>query len=331
MQHDARMQNASKPGGQAAQPVPSGFTLVELLVVITIIGILIALLLPAVQSAREAARRTQCANNLKQVGLALLNCEFTHGYMPQAAGYFPGPNLSSYPPAAAQKSTTAPANISSVQYFLLPFLEQQALYMQRKGWTQDDIMMTGGGNTNLYGAPPPAYICPSDASSSPNSVNTWPGGESFGGGNYAANVQALNHWFNGSGGTKAQPNPSAKPTIAGLRDGTTHTVAFAERYAVCPTPSSGSNGRMAWLGTIATPQYDPIFASNDGSGAPHISPPQDSPHPNECNPFTTQSAHPGTMNIALFDGSVRGVSPSIATDVWTRVIMPRDGETLGEW
>lgn len=94
-----------------------GFTLVELLVVIAIIGILIALLLPAVQAARESARRTQCKNNLRQIGLSLQNYESTHKVYPK------GIDGSSGTPSAAQPHTTWPT-------FILSQMEQGALYDQ---------------------------------------------------------------------------------------------------------------------------------------------------------------------------------------------------------
>ena len=103
-------------------PNRRAFTLVELLVVIAIIGILIALLLPAVQAAREAARRSQCANNLKQIGLALLNYEDAFKTLPPSVVYgCPGDR------------TTATAEIPYHHTWItriLPFLEQQALYDQ---------------------------------------------------------------------------------------------------------------------------------------------------------------------------------------------------------
>ncbi len=123
----------------------SAFTLVELLVVITIIGILIALLLPAVQSAREAARRMQCGNNLKQIGLAMHNYHQVHGVLPICNTYRPG-----YPDdMGSRRNWIVP---------ILPFLEQSAIYDQmdqsKSGLESPNLALI---QQNL-----PAVLCPSD-------------------------------------------------------------------------------------------------------------------------------------------------------------------------
>src|SRR3979411_1354548 len=109
------------------------FTLVELLVVIAIIGILVALLLPAIQAARGAARRTQCTNKQKQIGLAMLNCESAKKQLPFAYT----PNYTGIPvigPCATLANGTASLSNNKPRHFILtfilPYLENQALYDQ---------------------------------------------------------------------------------------------------------------------------------------------------------------------------------------------------------
>src|SRR5262245_55009652 len=99
----------------------SGFTLVELLVVIAIIGILVSLLLPAVQAAREAARRMQCTNNLKQLGLAIVNYHDVHKVFPP--GHIEDPKAY----ASSPTGSDAVSNLSNWGVMTLPFIEQQAL------------------------------------------------------------------------------------------------------------------------------------------------------------------------------------------------------------
>jgi len=127
-----------------------GFTLVELLVVIAIIGILVALLLPAIQAAREAARRTECNNNLKQWGVALHNYHDVIKRFPPGAVFYGGTN-----------------DRGSLHVRLLPYMEQMALYEQFDFSTSTDGQRTAAlpdGNTLLRSVTVPSHLCPSDGS-----------------------------------------------------------------------------------------------------------------------------------------------------------------------
>ena len=160
-----------------------GFTLVELLVVIAIIGILVALLLPAVQSAREAARRAQCQSNLKNLALAVLNYESSRGELP-AATIFPEINNGVIP--NIQKRTDFGISWAIA---ILPFIEGQALYdslVLENTSTGAPVAIQNADNYDQRGISVPVFLCPTDGAN--NQIKYLGHGGNWARGNYAGSV-----------------------------------------------------------------------------------------------------------------------------------------------
>jgi prepilin-type N-terminal cleavage/methylation domain-containing protein/prepilin-type processing-associated H-X9-DG protein len=299
-----------------------GFTLIELLVVIAIIAILIGLLLPAVQKVREAAARTQCANNIKQIGLAVHDFHDTYQVLPLVEGTATAPN--SYGNVRSPTGTTG-----TVFYYILPYIEQGNLYN-----------LSNGNSMNVGGTVIKLFICPSDPS--PQNANVYGGcgvmngdniqRDGFGSSCYAANVEVF------------EPRGTRMIT-AQITDGTSNTVAFAERYKNC-SPASGGCTLPAWAWNTTQnggdPWSSPTFgASNDGiwqmnaSGAEYNYGGvgfQGGPSSQACNWYVTQGGHTGGMQVGMADGSVRLVSQGVSATTWTAACTPNAGDVLGsDW
>jgi prepilin-type N-terminal cleavage/methylation domain-containing protein/prepilin-type processing-associated H-X9-DG protein len=205
-----------------------GFTLIELLVVIAIIAVLIALLLPAVQAAREAARRMQCTNNLKQLGLAVMNYESANG---------------SFPPTGCGGVSDPGLNDFSMKARVLPFMEQTAVYNALNQALFAVSLVNPLAQTTAICANINAFLCPSDAND-PGYVikNT---NFKTGQNNYGNNIGTC-YTFNGNqydGPAWRMEDPGKGPviTLASIIDGTSNTALHSEWIKGKNT----NNGRQA--------------------------------------------------------------------------------------
>jgi type II secretory pathway pseudopilin PulG len=307
-------------------------------VVIAIIGVLVSLLLPAIQAAREAARRSSCTNNLRQLGIALQNCHDSKGHLPPGRG---GP----------------PPQIFSPQAYLLPYVEEGSIEGMIDFNQAPTTVVVGGvpfsGAANQPAASQvvPVLTCPSDPERGRVS------GSTFGATNYAANA--------GSGavdGSIAKADGvfffESHVGFKNITDGTTHTVAFSERplgdgveyaspnlpgqltgiyvlelfntssvtEANCQQPTNGSwyeiRGAKWILGNYGNTLYNHHYTPN--------APQWDCMNlPQQKGFLTARSNHFGGVNVGLCDGSVQFLADNIDLQVW-RAIATRAGEEVVE-
>jgi prepilin-type N-terminal cleavage/methylation domain-containing protein len=321
--------HASRPSRRRA-----GFTLIELLVVIAIIAILVALLLPAVQQAREAARRTQCKNNLKQIGLAMHNYHDTHRVFPP--GVIQGSGM--LPPGSTYNGTASTGWAWGT--FLLPFLDQAPLYNQLNMLRPFD--QTNSVELSLVRTVLPVYNCPSDPWRTPQQgpypvyMNGSTTGVYIGKSNYRAvytgNGEA-NGCPTGDGGGMFFSNSNVG--VRDVYDGTSNTWMVLEsdtfQYPARPGVTIERHMGGNWAATSSPvcqdTNYDwqkvlgyvwPTYAEINCSAV-------------RCDRRDPGSQHTGGMQIVLGDGTVRFVSQNIAILLARSLCNRADGTIAGEW
>jgi len=311
----------------------NGFTLVELLVVIAIIGILIALLLPAVQAAREAARRSQCSNNLKQLGLALHNYHDVNGILPPPLGNSYG-------------VWSGAGNHGNWMCRLLPFIEEQSLYKRLDPGDVELSVLADG--TPVREVIIPKIICPSD-----NHPGFFTNSQNYGTqkravSNYSASMGSQNNSPCGTHNNYFGHGPDVRNddatrsasrlsgvighwtlsvAFAQITDGLSNTIALGEVRPQCE-----NHVRNGWLSTNA-------LYTGTGTAINFPTCENEQPYGSPCNLYANawgasqgfKSRHPGGCQFVLCDGSTRFMSETIDMVTYQQLGDRWDGQPLGQY
>ena len=329
-----------------------GFTLVELLVVIAIIGILIAMLLPAVQAVREAARRVQCANNSRQLALACMNYESGHQRFPPAVNSEASRGRLDAAPIIGRPSNSSDGVQQGWGFFILPFLEQEALSQVYDTATDNgdtDWWLVTDANGKLVASNViSAFICPSDDSpdgdfnSSCTDENA-PDGQLYAKANFVAVVGALRHinsddtGFENAWGIMAT---NTRTSFGDIQDGSSNTILIGER-ASRTEADSGEVGSgveegwgAIWAGRILNSRRNSEGRFSHDCFAGELADLTD-PRSWGVNGTRTPSGlvssfHPGGGHAAFADGSTHFLSDNTSLETLGRLAAMADGDVIGE-
>lgn len=296
------------------------FTLVELLVVIAIIGVLVALLLPAVQAAREAARRTQCSNNLKQLGIAIHNYHDTHNYLPISISMW--------------SEGTRPTPIRNGKGWIvsiLPQMEQAPLYARFEPYFNGDFGGGGGLNTNDLTCRDnmktvlKTLLCPSDPDNKPaegqwqcSFLATRTNYKGVMGDHRMGNMSSVHpsptpdrHNTNEANGIFYRNNYQDGLRLASITDGTSNTVMVGE-----DVPSQNFHSAAFYSnGDYCSCHGPPNF---------FVKPPTVG---SWWNVMTFRSMHPGIVQFVAADGAVKTIQQNISYDLYRYICTKGEGET----
>mgnify|MGYP003681907479 CR=1 FL=1 len=320
--------------------IHGGFTLVELLVVITIIGILISLLLPAVQAAREAARNAQCANNLKQLSLGALNHESAHGFFPTGGwgSWYVGDPDKGFR-VVVENDCPVDGQPGGFFYNLLPYIEQQAVH--DVGLGRPDSEKRALWNEQIQ-KPLPITFCPSRRKPHSGglgwlgSSSSYPNGPPWSNVEQPVTAEAHNDYAVNAGDTSIAHFPpvskyanwtgisylARKKSMAHIKDGSSNTYLVGEKYL---DPQAYYDGNAAGDDNAVYCGHDWDICRWTYPSASYL-PKQDRMGYNSSIEFG--SAHPGGLNMAFCDGSVRKVSYSIAVEIHSRLGNRKDGQAI---
>lgn len=317
--------------------VSRGFTLIELLVVIAIIAVLIALLLPAVQQVREAARRTQCINNLKQIGIAMHNYHDVHGVLPMSSttsgrigGVLPK-GVWLYPDATVYGGTYEDIHLHSWASLILPNLDQGNVYnginYQRSAL---DV-----SNRAMAEQIIPTYRCPSYTGVEYSDAALYTAiSDRFALRNYVT-VSGTNAANLGGGRPNGVIYPGSATKIESIRDGASNTILIAE------TLETGSSVWIEGTTTTLARSLDPAQCTAPPFDCARVGKTSlNDPNFFDATPFLPfaissywgpSSKHPGIVQHLLADGSARAISDKIAISVYEAITTRNGSELVGEY